>query len=54
MTAEQRQARARKGGQAAQRPEVLAAKIVRDWPTYTPEQRDTVLTLLRPFLRNAR
>ena len=46
-----REERARKAGKAAQSPETLAAKLVRDWPTLTPEQHHTLRTMLRPITR---
>ena len=51
LTREQRIERARKAGQAAQQPETLAARLVRDWPTLTPEQRHTLKAMLRPITR---
>jgi hypothetical protein len=51
LTPEQRSDRARKAGQAAQQPETLAARLVRDWPSLTPEQRHTLRALLRPITR---
>ena len=54
LTPDQRAERARKAGQAAQRPETLALKLVRDWPILSPDQQHTLRALLRPVLRNAR
>jgi hypothetical protein len=54
LTPEQRRERARNAGQAAQRPETLAAKLVRDWPTFSPEQRDTLRAVLRPITRGTK
>jgi hypothetical protein len=50
LTPEQRIERARKGGQAAQKPETYAQKLVRDWPELTAAQKHTVRTLLRPVI----
>jgi hypothetical protein len=52
MTPEQRIERARKAGQARQKPEYLAQKLVRDWPELTAAQKHTVRVLLRPIVRN--
>jgi hypothetical protein len=52
LTPEQRIERARKAGQAAQQLEPLAARLVRDWPTLTPEQRHALRALLRPITRS--
>ncbi|MCZ2824193.1 MULTISPECIES: hypothetical protein [unclassified Modestobacter] len=49
LTPEQRTERARKAGQASQAPEVLAARLVRDWPTLTADQRHTLRAMLRPI-----
>ena len=38
------------GGLKSQAPEVLAAKLVRDWPALTDTQKNTVRVLLRPLL----
>jgi hypothetical protein len=43
--------RARKAGKAAHSPEALAAKLVRDWPTLSAEQRHTLRAMLRPITR---
>lgn len=51
LTAEQRAERARLAGKTAQSPEVLAAKLVRDWPAFTPDQQNTVRMLLGPLVR---
>ena len=51
LNAEQRTERARKAGQASQAPEVLAARLVRDWPKLSTEQRHTLRTMLRPITR---
>ena len=44
-----REERARKAGRAAQSPETLAAKLVRDWPTLSADQRHTLRAMLRPI-----
>lgn len=38
------------GGLKSQTPDVLAAKLARDWPTFTEAQKNTVRVLLRPVL----
>ena len=48
---EERVVNGRKGGYKSQTPEVLAAKIVRDWPELTENQKSTVRTMLRPVVR---
>lgn len=49
LTPEQRRARSRKAGRAAQSPETLAARLVRDWPTLSADQRHTLRAMLRPI-----
>ena len=49
LTPEQRTARARKAGKASQAPEVLASRLVRDWPKLTPEQHHGLRSILRPI-----
>jgi hypothetical protein len=51
LTAEQMRENSRIGGIKSQSPEVLAAKIARDWPELTPEQKSVVRAVLRPVLR---
>lgn len=51
LTPEQRSERARKAGLVAQSPETLAARLVRDWPTLSLEQRRVLRALLQPVLR---
>jgi xanthine/CO dehydrogenase XdhC/CoxF family maturation factor len=49
-TPEWRRERARKAGQAAQSPETLAYRLVKDWPELTAAQKHTVRVLLRPVI----
>jgi hypothetical protein len=53
LTVEQRRENSRIGGIKSQSAEVLAAKLVRDWPKLTNEQQATIRTLLRPVVRKA-
>jgi hypothetical protein len=50
LNPEQRIERARKAGKAAQSPETLANRLVKDWPTLSAEQKNTVRTALRPVI----
>jgi hypothetical protein len=50
LNAEARIKRASKAGKAAQSPETLGRRLVRDWPELTPEQKNTLRTLLRPVV----
>jgi phage terminase small subunit len=52
LTPEQRTERARKAGYAAQSPETLASRLVKDWPELTDAQKHAVRVLLRPIVRN--
>jgi hypothetical protein len=49
----ERRINGRIGGQKAQSVEVLAAKIVRDWPALSEHQKSTVRTMLRPVVRGS-
>ena len=51
LSPEERREQSRLGGIRSQSAEVLAAKIARDWPELTAEQKTVVRVLLRPVLR---
>ena len=50
LNAEARINRARNAGKAAQSPETLGRRLVKDWPDLSPEQKNTLRTLLRPVV----
>lgn len=54
LTPEERLEVAKAAGLRSQSPEVLAAKLVRDWPAFTPDQQNTVRMLLGPLVRRTR
>jgi hypothetical protein len=50
LNPEQRIERARKAGKAAQSPETLANRLVKDWPALSESQKSKIAQTLRPVV----
>jgi hypothetical protein len=50
LTPEQRITRASNAGKAAQSPETLASRLVKDWPALSESQKSTLRQMLRPVV----